>query len=328
MLTKENIYRCLLQVIFFFLFLFVTASLAGAGITIFGVRTVDVVPTGFSVIWQTSEPATPGISVYSDPQGTEEITRQLEIVSYPMSSGNPEIIDQYQQEENIDVIRFQARALALVKIRLAGALPQTTYYYRIYARGSDEQATYWPENSLASVTTALENSFIIDSKQLLISLYYQGSPMDSKGWIVEAFSNEGPFGVSAFAADGAAAYQAYINLTNLFGADGLNWSPRGTREITLKIKRGAAYQPAHYAMSLDFSETFAVSSLYEINLFIAPGDLDGDTVVDLSDAILALQALAGKHPENVLSWADINGDKRIGPEEVLYILQKASGLRP
>lgn len=324
-------FRRSLQAIFFSLFLLGSAGLARGVITVSGVKAVDVTPGGFSVIWQTSEPAAPGISVYSDLQGTGEITSQLEIIYYPLSAGRPEIIDPYLREESIDLIRSQAKALGLMKIRVEGAAPQTTYYYRIQARGAEEQVTYWPQDSLASVTTALENSFISDSKQLLVSFYTRNIPMDSTGWIVEAFSSEGPFGVSALAGDGAAAHQAYINLSNLFGTAGLNWSPIGTKEITLEIKRGGgSYQPARYTLSLEFSQTFSVASLYEyeVDLYTAPGDVDGVNGVDLTDAILALQALTGQHPQNIFSGADINGDGRIGPEEIIYILQKIAGIRP
>ena len=49
----------------------------------------------------------------------------------------------------------------------------------------------------------------------------------------------------------------------------------------------------------------------------------------LMDAIPALQAISGAVPG--LSGAntpDINGDGRIGLEEVIYILQRVAGLRP
>ncbi|NJL58673.1 MAG: tandem-95 repeat protein [Desulfobacteraceae bacterium] len=59
-----------------------------------------------------------------------------------------------------------------------------------------------------------------------------------------------------------------------------------------------------------------------------PGDVNGDSAVDLEDAIIVLHILSGIsvnvqiHPE-----ADVNGDKRIGLEELAYVLQKASGIR-
>jgi hypothetical protein len=57
------------------------------------------------------------------------------------------------------------------------------------------------------------------------------------------------------------------------------------------------------------------------------GNVDGDQDVDLADAVLALQVVAGLNPAGVQSNADVNGDGKIGMQEVAYILQKVAGLR-
>lgn len=68
------------------------------------------------------------------------------------------------------------------------------------------------------------------------------------------------------------------------------------------------------------------------------GDLNGDGLVDLKDAVLALKVLSGKDPHNpndpndirpdyATSGVDVSGDKRIGLEELIYILQKTGGIR-
>ncbi len=58
------------------------------------------------------------------------------------------------------------------------------------------------------------------------------------------------------------------------------------------------------------------------------GDINGDSSVNLSDAVLGLQLLAGMGlPSPVDTRIDVNGDSRIGSEEVIYILQNISGTR-
>ncbi|MDA3832705.1 MAG: hypothetical protein PF495_04850, partial [Spirochaetales bacterium] len=57
------------------------------------------------------------------------------------------------------------------------------------------------------------------------------------------------------------------------------------------------------------------------------GDLNGDTKVNLADAILALKVVAGLNPTGINSSADVNGDGKIGLAEVIYILQHVVGLR-
>jgi YD repeat-containing protein len=63
------------------------------------------------------------------------------------------------------------------------------------------------------------------------------------------------------------------------------------------------------------------------------GNINGDDSINLADAILALKVLSGLDPVGIrsdykASDSDIDGNKKIGPEEVIYILQKVSGLRP
>jgi hypothetical protein len=58
-----------------------------------------------------------------------------------------------------------------------------------------------------------------------------------------------------------------------------------------------------------------------------PGDVTGDGVVDLSDAVSALKLLARMNSGFVHVNADVNRDNKIGPQEVIYILQKSALLR-
>jgi streptogramin lyase len=60
------------------------------------------------------------------------------------------------------------------------------------------------------------------------------------------------------------------------------------------------------------------------------GDINGNGILDLTDAILAFKALTKVSiPPSVTicTEADVNGDGRIGMPEVIYIMQKAAGLR-
>ncbi len=55
---------------------------------------------------------------------------------------------------------------------------------------------------------------------------------------------------------------------------------------------------------------------------LAPGDLDGDGELTLSDAILGLQICAGMNTQgNEKSEADTNEDGRIGMEDISYVFR-------
>ncbi len=59
------------------------------------------------------------------------------------------------------------------------------------------------------------------------------------------------------------------------------------------------------------------------------GDINGDSCVNLADAIEAIQILTGKRMilEINMENADLNGDGKVGMEEVICVLQRISGLR-
>jgi subtilisin family serine protease len=61
---------------------------------------------------------------------------------------------------------------------------------------------------------------------------------------------------------------------------------------------------------------------------VLKGDVNGDSIIDLADAILCLKMMSGKaSASEIYTEADVNGDGKIGLAEVLYILQKAAGAR-
>ena len=65
---------------------------------------------------------------------------------------------------------------------------------------------------------------------------------------------------------------------------------------------------------------------------VVKGDINGDGFADQVDADIALQVLAGKSPSGIragytTSGADVNGDNRIGMEELIYILERIDGIR-
>jgi subtilisin family serine protease len=62
------------------------------------------------------------------------------------------------------------------------------------------------------------------------------------------------------------------------------------------------------------------------------GDINGDGILSQADVDNALQVLAGKTPASIradyaTSGVDVNGDGRIGMEEVIYIKEKLGGVR-
>lgn len=61
---------------------------------------------------------------------------------------------------------------------------------------------------------------------------------------------------------------------------------------------------------------------------IAKGDINGDEVIDLADAIIVLQALVGIDAYPVIRRADLNRDCKISTAEVIFVFQHICDLRP
>ncbi len=61
---------------------------------------------------------------------------------------------------------------------------------------------------------------------------------------------------------------------------------------------------------------------------VIPGDINDDKTIDLKDAIISLQIISGIIPNEIFNKAsEVDGNNKIGLEEVICILQNISGLK-
>jgi len=258
-----------------------TGISAHAALTLENAVVTDVTPSGFSVVCQASEPAIPGITVFSDAAGSNDISSDFEISTFPMLGGDPDALGAYEADLSMDVIRDQARNSGMLKIAVEGCLPGATYFFRLTAQG-DTDSVSWPETAPVSVTTALETDFVADVKQLLVTLVNNADDLDVEGWLVKV-DGEGTLApVSAYVSDGAGINQATLNLSNLFDLDGKSWQPEGSQTITIEIMQ-SEMNLMPQTFSLDYSNTFVVSGVYPLTFNTDSAyDIDGD---GLSDSI-------------------------------------------
>jgi hypothetical protein len=138
--------------------------------------------------------------------------------------------------------------------------------------------------------------------------------------------------------------------------DSVSKLPVGNVIITTTQKRSALSSPndGYYTMEnhpaesytltakADGYQTFTVSGTLSASgvvtqdislipsgsVIFEKGDLNKDKSVNLTDAIIALRVLAGLGFSGTYDiQTDVNGDNKVGMEEVIYILQKAAGLK-
>lgn len=262
----KRMYKVCIQFLVYGIFLLFAAGTATSAVAIENVTITDVTPSGFSVIWQTSEPSMPNISIFSDAAGAVEITDEFEIVAFPIHSGDPAIADEYFSDLSKEDLRDQAKMIGMVKLSVFGCAPDTAYYFKVHSE-TDTETTAWPEVDPAEVLTPGENAFIIDAKQLLVTLSNDAGDLDAAGWIVSAGAEGMRAQVSEFVGDGAGANQACLNLSNFFDLEGNNWTPSVMKVIDLEVRMPGS-NPVQRSATIHFSEDFHVSDLVALTINI------------------------------------------------------------
>lgn len=128
-------------------------------------------------------------------------------------------------------------------------------------------------------------------------------------------------------------YDTPNHLSGIWGGNGSNVFIVGDGGIILHYN-GKSWNQMHSAKSNALndvwgcdSDVFAVGECGTILRYRATGDVNTDGAIDLKDAIFALQILAGLDKSSAVTLkADVNGDKRIGFEEVFHILRNLAGV--
>ena len=246
-----------------------------SALTVTNVLPVNVTPSGFSVVFTTSEPAASGLSVYADEGGLTNLAGQVGIEPLPLHTGNPTVIEPYQRRQNLALIRQKTKEAGLGHARVTGCRSGTAYYYRVRATGTNGQETVWPVSGpLPSVTTASETAFVTEAKQLIVDL--PGG--DVEGQIVTLSHVNAAHPLVAVAGDGAGTNQVIFTLSDLMTlVGGTNFIPVGSQQFDVQIFAQAGGGSSSY--TLDFTSQFAVAALSSVSY--------GDTfILGLGSAVL------------------------------------------
>ncbi len=241
----------------------------------------DLSPSGFSVVWQTDGYAECSIEVFRDSDGNQDITPELEVISLPFHGG-----DRFANFENwkdtYSLLHTRASALGMMKVEVNGCEPDTEYYFRVSATDGNVTVT-WPDSGLMSVRTAMENSFVVDARYLVVSLLDAGGE-DPMGWLVLASSDQTSAPVSAYMGDGMGNNQAFLNVSNFFDSNGTSWLPKTPVELSVTVFRPSGESLTQDA-TVDFNGIFHVAKAEIVN--INQGgiqDSDGDGIPDSVEA--------------------------------------------
>ncbi len=223
-------------------------------------QVTDVTPSGFSVVWHSSEAATPRIEVYSDALATQEVTSQLEIILFPLQGAASGLSTAYEQSQSKLALQSTVKQKGLNKIQVRGLTPESNYFVKVFSESSIDSGN-WPATGTHPVTTQKENSFLQDSAIVVIDIH----DVDARGWIVLVSTATSTHPVSSYTEAGAAPGQAVVNLSNLFGTDGTNWFSNLTTALTIQVIKGNG-EVTTDTLNINLGDSFAVASNYPFNI--------------------------------------------------------------
>ncbi|WHI49547.1 hypothetical protein P3339_13820 [Microbulbifer sp. MLAF003] len=195
----------------------------------------DVTDRSLSIIFTTSEKASPALAVFTD-EGATAPAADIEIVQFPVHTGDPAISGQFRSHSIAGIVNG-AKSRFIVKLEVQGLEPEATYYLRPSATsessgeetvcpdaGSDyclgiEAEALTIETAKGGVHAELDissgNTQLYLNDQVIIDTE-QGNTGDLAIIAVEGAR----YPLSAFVGDGIEAPKAIVDLNNLYSETG------------------------------------------------------------------------------------------------------------
>lgn len=212
---------------------------------------------------------------------------------------------------------------------LVGNIPPGTYKLLFVPQNPQAKPQWWP--NAAAISGAVPVAFAAD--QTVDNIYFFAQPQPTGATVAiapESLSLVTPAAVSGSFAVTAAAdvlWAPTSDATWITITSGFTGSGNGTVGFAIAANTELGLRTGTVTIG---NKTFTVTQPGTAT--VLKGDMNGDSAVNLADAILALRAAAGLNPAGIranyaTSGADVNGDGRVGAAEVIYILQYLSGLR-
>ena len=197
------------------------------------IMVTDVTPVSFSVIWASDTPATPDIRVFTDADGTNDITAQLTIIAHPTRNTDGSIVTSAQNR-------------GVMKVQVSGLNPDTTYFFQTitWSKATPPEVTYYPSSApmlQVSMPLAVKRTWADGADEIPFSndliymeCYLPDGSTPAEGTLLVAMVEGSEYPVTGFVGDGIASPFAYVDLNNVFSsADHKTMALYGGEPITL-----------------------------------------------------------------------------------------------
>ena len=287
--------------------------------TVKNITISDVTPFSFCVLWSASEPCTGTLYVYEDIAGTISVAVTLE--HQPLMGGNA-------------AIGIAAENLGVMKVRVNGLTPDTTYYVQTVttSKNAPVDTVMQPAaGALIAVRTEVVVQRTMDTGSAIVPtgndlLVVQARMPDGSsapmGALVILKLQNASYPISAFVGDATPQpYQTFLDLNNLFSMEaGVTLMLMGDETATASRFMGTGgISYARYSVPLNSASSMPHSPPPVAQLYYA--DYDGDMDIDGLDLATFADYYAISD-----ALADANGDGSIGREDVASLADFFGGL--
>lgn len=231
------------------------AALPTAAIAITNVTVVNVTPASFSVVWRPAG-STPSLAVFADAGGLTNLAGQVGIEPFPLHTGNPDLAAGYDRRLGRTALQQKTRGYGLMQMRVTGCRPNTTYYFRLTSTPAVGSPEVFPASGpLPAVTTAAENTFVVNHQQLIIDV----PGLDIEGRVVLLTHTNAPHPLAAVIGDGVGTNQVCFDVNDLFDlGNGGNFTRLGAQDFAVDVLGpNQSDLPAHF--TLNFAAAFTVA---------------------------------------------------------------------
>jgi hypothetical protein len=200
-----------------------------------GAAVANVTASGACVAWEFTEDSYPGVAVFADAAGTNEVTTQVRVEVQALEHARREVSSTLASRAANRELQDAMSARRIAFVRLGGLLPETSYFIRPLALAAPGGAVV-SQGELVPFTTARTAAFVPEARQLAVdlsSIVPTTGPVE--GAVLFATHAQSRYPLAAVVGDGPSSTHAYFDLTLLLDAAGERnlLPPSGPLELTL-----------------------------------------------------------------------------------------------
>ncbi|MFO7724166.1 MAG: hypothetical protein R6V45_01340 [Oceanipulchritudo sp.] len=293
-------------------------SAPAMAVDITGVEAGNVTPFSADLVWEVSDAGTgePDLEVFLDSGGTEPVGSGVSVEFFPLHLGDRSVSSDYERRISRRALKEEIKIRNLLMARVSGLDPGTTYYLRprVLDTNDKDLTGNGPVDPVA-VTTALENAFVGESRQLVLD-FSASAPELSHGAIARVSSPGLAYPLFEVVGDGAVASEAFFNLDNLLDSAGeRNLDPSNPLDLNIQLRGMGAlegvmtYTVAYGGGSVTAEAVVLPYDAEEVTVDSFVFDPVGDQVVGASFSVTIRALDANGDVLNAFSGtADISGN--------------------